>query len=41
MSERYCMPLLVLEGVEEGLNYLLKNSNMILYTFVNLLPGEV
>jgi hypothetical protein len=40
MSKRYCMSL-VLESVEEGLNYLLEISDMILRTFfVKLLPGE-
>jgi hypothetical protein len=41
MSERRCMPFLILESVEEDLNYLLESSNMILHPFfAKLVPEE-
>jgi hypothetical protein len=42
MSKEILYALLILESVEEGLNYLLESSNIILCTFfVKLLRGEV
>jgi hypothetical protein len=41
MSKIYCMPFLVLESVEESLDYLLENFNIILCAFfVKLFGGE-